>query len=425
MEPLLTDLINVELLQRFQDEFSCYTGIAALTTDAQGRPVTKGSGFTEFCFDYIRSSDEGVKRCMLCDKMCAKGAAETGEVFVHKCHAGLWDFAAPIMVEGNIIGCCLGGQVRTSEVDEEELSATAKSLKLDLEVLREAAQKTRLMKEEEIRKAAEFLKIMAGALSELAYQNYKALEKYQRLERAARSQARFLIDLSSELKEKMNCWMASLEESVKDGDIESVRNVIDTMLAGGNSNYSAMGDIVDYMRLSEGDIELYESTYRIKDVVQAVMDLEAESAKEKNIKVSYVAGEDVPEYLFGDGGRIGQILLKLVAGMIASKDEEDTESEIRIEIFVERIAYSGRLTIKVTDTDRGLSTEELEYLERFFSKSRLKLLEKDEDREYALSIVKMFVRQLNGEIRPENDGGKVTSFVIHLPQLVVDKKQGE
>ena len=45
----LTDLIDVEMLQRIQDAFSDMTGIASVTTDADGVAVTKGSHFSDFC----------------------------------------------------------------------------------------------------------------------------------------------------------------------------------------------------------------------------------------------------------------------------------------------------------------------------------------------------------------------------------------
>ena len=45
----LLELVDVEILQKIQDGFSDYTGMAALITDADGVPVTKGSGFTDFC----------------------------------------------------------------------------------------------------------------------------------------------------------------------------------------------------------------------------------------------------------------------------------------------------------------------------------------------------------------------------------------
>ena len=48
----LTDLIDVETLQSIQDSFSNLVKIAAVTTDANGVPITKGSnsvsGFTRW-----------------------------------------------------------------------------------------------------------------------------------------------------------------------------------------------------------------------------------------------------------------------------------------------------------------------------------------------------------------------------------------
>ena len=45
----LTDLIDIETLQELQDAFSDFTGMAAITTDKNGVPVTNYSNFSEFC----------------------------------------------------------------------------------------------------------------------------------------------------------------------------------------------------------------------------------------------------------------------------------------------------------------------------------------------------------------------------------------
>lgn len=47
-EITLTDLFDVEMLQHLQDSFSKMTGFAAIITDAEGVPVTKGTNFTDF-----------------------------------------------------------------------------------------------------------------------------------------------------------------------------------------------------------------------------------------------------------------------------------------------------------------------------------------------------------------------------------------
>ena len=67
----LTELIKPNILQQIQDAFSEYSGMASITTDAEGVPVTAGSNFTHFCTDLIRITEAGCKNCFNCDKMGA------------------------------------------------------------------------------------------------------------------------------------------------------------------------------------------------------------------------------------------------------------------------------------------------------------------------------------------------------------------
>ncbi len=57
----LTNLIEVEILQKIQDAFSNMSRMAALTADANGIAVTKGSRFSEFCNEFCRLSPIGKK----------------------------------------------------------------------------------------------------------------------------------------------------------------------------------------------------------------------------------------------------------------------------------------------------------------------------------------------------------------------------
>ena len=93
----LTDLIEPDILQMLQDEFSNTMGVAALTTDQYGMPVTDGSNFTDFCMKYTRETELGNSRCMRCDKTGAEMTMNSKKPYCYYCHAGLMDFAAPIM----------------------------------------------------------------------------------------------------------------------------------------------------------------------------------------------------------------------------------------------------------------------------------------------------------------------------------------
>ncbi len=418
---LLADLIDVTLLQKIQDEFSRYTGMAALTTDADGKPVTKGSAFTDFCMNYTRQSELGLKRCMLSDKNAALMALESGKPVVYVCHAGMADFASPIMLGDKLIGCFLGGQVRiSSKIDEEALKATAKELGIEYESYYQAMKKTNATSKKELEKAASFLGIVANVLSDMAYQNYMALDKYKNLERAARSQSHFLMDLSSDLHANMSGWISALEESVKNGNVESVMDVIDTMLTNGTTTYSIIGDIVDYMKFSNGNVALYESCYSIRDVVETVVELEREEAQQKKITLSYEIGEEVPQMLLGDGGRIGQMLAKVISNEVSVKDIFGEESAIHVEVSTKRESYAHILEIKVSDYGKLLSDGEVNALRDYFSRGILNFQDGDEANEVALSIVDLFVRQMQGQIFVDNNEEGL-QFIIRLPQLEVSE----
>lgn len=46
--------LDLDELQRIQDQFSDATGLAAIAVDTEGNYITKGSNFTDFCMKYTR-----------------------------------------------------------------------------------------------------------------------------------------------------------------------------------------------------------------------------------------------------------------------------------------------------------------------------------------------------------------------------------
>lgn len=168
----LTDLINVKILQEVQDGFAQLTGMAALTTDEHGNPITQGSNFTEFCTELTRKNPEGCRRCKRCDKEGAEKSYETGNAVTYECHAGLVDFAAPIMLEGKIIGSFIGGQVLTEEPDEQKFRNIARQLSINEDKYVNALRKVKIVDKKKVVDAADFLCVIANLLSTSAYEAY-------------------------------------------------------------------------------------------------------------------------------------------------------------------------------------------------------------------------------------------------------------
>jgi len=169
----LADVIDLDFLQRFQDDFAKGVGLASVTVDINGTPVTNPSSYTRFCQDYTHSTECGDKRCAESHRKGGEEAARTGKPVIYECHAGLIDFAAPIMLEGRQIGTILGGQVLTDVPNDEKYRKIAGEIGVDEDGYVEAVQEIRKLSRESIESAANVLFIVANNMSKTAYQQRK------------------------------------------------------------------------------------------------------------------------------------------------------------------------------------------------------------------------------------------------------------
>lgn len=166
----IQDIMDVEFLQKFQDTFAKSVGVASIIVDNEGNPITNPSNFTDFCMKYTRGSEEGLKRCMKCD---AQGGSESGRTHrpsTYYCHAGLMDFAAPIIINGKQVGSFIGGQVLPKDPDKDKIKRIALEIGVDPEKYLQSLEKIKIIPEENIKAASELLFLVANTLSKLGYQ---------------------------------------------------------------------------------------------------------------------------------------------------------------------------------------------------------------------------------------------------------------
>lgn len=169
----LKDVIDIDFLQQFQDDFAKGVGLASVTVDPDGTPVTKPSSYTRFCMEYTHSTETGDMRCAESHRKGGEEAARTGKPVVYECHAGLIDFAAPIMLEGRLIGTILGGQVLTDHPNDAKYRKIANEIGVDEGGYVEAVQEIRQLSRESIESAANVLFTVANHMSSIAYQQMK------------------------------------------------------------------------------------------------------------------------------------------------------------------------------------------------------------------------------------------------------------
>lgn len=105
----LTELLNMERLQSLLDNLSRALDMAFVAVDYRGHPVMENCGFTDFC-SCMRKDERYGHLCSQCYAHGGLHATIAGKPHIYRCHAGLAEFAVPLMVDGKYAGAVMGGQ---------------------------------------------------------------------------------------------------------------------------------------------------------------------------------------------------------------------------------------------------------------------------------------------------------------------------
>ena len=154
----IKDVIDAKELQTLLEKWAKATDIAFVGVDVDGTPITKETNFTPFCRK-MRESPEFREKCYHCDACGGRKAKKIGKAYVYICHAGLVDFAIPIILQGQYIGAILSGQV-TCE-DKKNLKPITKITSFDdvgdPEAFRKMYSEVRVMSVDKIEAVAQII----------------------------------------------------------------------------------------------------------------------------------------------------------------------------------------------------------------------------------------------------------------------------
>ncbi|MBR1854572.1 MAG: PocR ligand-binding domain-containing protein [Lachnospiraceae bacterium] len=414
----LTDLMPVDALQRIQDAFSNMSGMAALTTDAKGKAVTEGSNFTEYCMELIRKNPTGCKRCEECDKTGAMVTMKTGHAATYRCHSGLVDFAAPITVQGKMIGSFIGGQVLPQAPDEEKIKAVAKDLGIDPDELWAAAQKVPVRAPEDIEMRANFLFVLAGVLSEMAYGRYMAVKAGEEIERAAHMKSDFLANMSHEIRTPMNAVIGLAEMALRENLPPLAKEYINQIKNSGRALLNIINDILDFSKIEAGKMDILPVEYETLSIINDVANMMQVKLRDKDVELLLDINPNFPAYVEGDNLRIKQVLTNIVNNAI--KFTNSGHVKIRMD-FSNIDDEHIKLRFFVEDTGIGIKEEDIGRLFQSFNQVDSKRNRNIEGTGLGLAISKQLLTLMGGNISVQSVYGEGSMFYFYLPQKVVDR----
>lgn len=237
-------------------------------------------------------------------------------------------------------------------------------------------------------------------------------------EKANHAKSDFLSSMSHEIRTPLNAivglsedmkgYQASLPKEVVE-DIEDIGNASATLL-------EIVGNILDINKIESGKMELVETTYCLVDEVKSLVSVTTTRIGEKPIDFQLQIAPNLPYKLLGDKVHIKGIINNLLSNAIKYTDS----GSITLNVSATLNESTCLLYIQVTDTGKGIREEDMS---RLFSKFERLDIEKNSTIEgtgLGLSITKSLTEMMGGKISVESTFGKGSTFLVQIPQKIVE-----
>ena len=415
----ITDLIEIDMLQRIQDAFSLMTGMATLTTDRNGIAITKGTRFSDFCMKYCRSTELGRHRCEKCDRLGAEKALRAGASCAYFCHEGLVDFAAPIMAGEQMVGCFIGGQVLTVKIEEEKVRRTASELGVDPDELVEAAGRVRIVDKPTIDRAVASIYSVAKVISEIAMSKHQIYLKNLELQKASKMKSDFLANMSHEIRTPMNAVIGMAEMALREELTPAARNYLGQIKTAGQSLLTIINDILDFSKIESGKLDISCEEYEPMSLVNDMVNIIMTRIGNKGIELTLDVNPDLPFELYGDSIRIKQVMINLANNAV----KFTRTGNVHLKVDFQRTQEDTvELQVAISDTGSGIKEEDMDKLFKSFQQLDSKRNRNIEGTGLGLAISKQLVSLMHGRIWVDSVYGKGSTFSFSVPQRVVEDR---
>jgi signal transduction histidine kinase/CheY-like chemotaxis protein len=244
----------------------------------------------------------------------------------------------------------------------------------------------------------------------------EAKEVKQRLkiaEESTKAKSDFLAKMSHEIRTPMNAITGMTELILWEELSPVVREHALTIKNSGGHLLNIINDILDFSKIETGKMEIVEAEYLFYSTINDVVNMI--NARMTNPNVQFVAevSPDVPGKMYGDEGRLRQVLLNVLSNSM----KYTREGRITLAVSWEKIGEDTLLlSIRVADTGIGIRRENLKTLFDEFQQFDLQKNRNVEGTGLGLAITHSLVQLMGGEISVESTYGEGSVFTITLPQ---------
>jgi two-component system, sensor histidine kinase and response regulator len=231
-------------------------------------------------------------------------------------------------------------------------------------------------------------------------------EANERAEAARAAKSELFAGIAHELRTPLQGIIGVLRVAADTGAVEERTHLLDAARRSAQSLLGTIGDVLDFTRLEAGRLDLEPVYFSIRLLLADTLEPLGIAAAEKSLTLAYAVAPEVPDRLWGDPGRVRQILVNLTGNAIKFTGS----GEIVIRVGCEAIAADGvRVVFEIADTGIGIDPSLRDLLVNPFVASPRR------QHGLGLPIVSRLLKAMGGSMTIESEVGKGSTFRVLVP----------